>query len=382
MFLAIVINIWTALHLYVFWRAASVPIVAKHVRAWALVTAAAVLWASFILGRILDHHGAPALARPIDLVGANWLGVIFLIFTTMLTVDIITGFGRWLKPVAPALRGWALAAGGLLSLIALVQGMRAPVVVEYEVPMAGLPADADGLVLVAVSDTHLGSMLGAEWLQARTAQIEALKPDLIVVLGDMIEGDGGLSRADEFAPVFRRLHAPLGVWAVMGNHEHYAGEEPSLRFFQAAGFRVLRDEWKEARPGLVIVGIDDSDERRGGPTPEARIAKAMAGRPRGAATILLSHRPKPAPFAVAAGAGLVLSGHTHGGQIWPFGYLVAWTHGFMGGRYEVDRMPLIVCRGSGTWGPRMRLWRRGELLRITLRPAAAGHRNTFSSQKH
>ena len=93
---------------------------------------------------------------------------------------------------------------------------------------------------------------------------------------------------------------------------------------------------------------------------------ALANRPPGAA-ILLSHSPLQAGAAAAAGAGLMLSGHTHDGQIWPFGYLVRLSYPLLGGRYEVDGMPVIVCRGTGTWGPRMRLWRPSEILRITLR---------------
>ena len=96
------------------------------------------------------------------------------------------------------------------------------------------------------------------------------------------------------------------------------------------------------------------------------IAQALEGRPPGA-TILLSHTPWQAERIAGAGVGLMLSGHTHGGQIWPFGYLVRSRYPLLEGRYEVDRMPVLVSRGTGTWGPRMRLWRAGEILRVTLR---------------
>jgi predicted MPP superfamily phosphohydrolase len=98
-----------------------------------------------------------------------------------------------------------------------------------------------------------------------------------------------------------------------------------------------------------------------------RIEKALQGHPVNAATILVSHTPWSAETAAQAGVSLMLSGHTHEGQIWPFNYVVGLTHPFLAGRYEVNGMPLVVCRGTGTWGPRMRLWRRGEIARITLR---------------
>jgi predicted MPP superfamily phosphohydrolase len=128
---------------------------------------------------------------------------------------------------------------------------------------------------------------------------------------------------------------------------------------------MLRNRWAEVRPGLVMTGVEDlRASRRDGQTGNP-ISQALAGRPPGA-TILLSHRPRQAETAANAGVGLMLCGHTHGGQIWPFGYVVRHSYPLLAGRYEVGGMRVIVCRGTGTWGPRMRLWRRGEILRLTL----------------
>ena len=132
------------------------------------------------------------------------------------------------------------------------------------------------------------------------------------------------------------------------------------------GVRVLSNSWAELRPGLILAGVDDltANHRAGlGGDP---VSTALQGRPRGT-TIFLSHTPWQAEEAAASGAGLMLSGHTHGGQIWPFGYLVKRVYPLFEGRYNVDGMTVIVCRGTGTWGPRMRLWRPGEILRVTLR---------------
>lgn len=133
------------------------------------------------------------------------------------------------------------------------------------------------------------------------------------------------------------------------------------------GVHVLHDSWAEVRPGLILAGIDDLTSRRRRNQTGDFIQKALQGRPAGAATIFVSHTPWEAETVARAGAGLMLSGHTHEGQIWPFGYLVRFTHPFLAGAYEPNGMPIIVCRGTGTWGPRMRLWRRGEIARITLR---------------
>ncbi|MEJ2696241.1 MAG: metallophosphoesterase, partial [Candidatus Sulfobium sp.] len=271
--------------------------------------------------------------------------------------------GLFLRRLAPSLRGLALLAGISFSLIAVFQGMRPPVVRSYEVSLPDLPRSLDGTVVVAVSDLHVGTLLGKKWLDARIRQVQAQHPDLVVLLGDILEGHGR-PRPDLLRDL-HRLSAPLGVWAVLGNHEYHGVRDGGTsRMYD--GIPVLSDSWAEVRPGLLLAGVEDltANHRSGrGGDP---VSRALAGRPPGA-TILLSHTPWRAREAASEGVGLMLSGHTHGGQIWPFGYLVKRIYPLLGGRYDVDGMTVIVCRGTGTWGPRMRLWRPGEILRITLR---------------
>jgi predicted MPP superfamily phosphohydrolase len=363
MFGTILISACTLMHIYVFWRAASVPFVNRHVPRKVLIGTGVVLWASFFFGRVLGHGGTGTLAEALELLGMNWMAVLFLASTALLAIDLVTGFGFFQPRIAPSLRGWALVAGGALSVIALVQGLRAPTVQGYDVRLPGLPREMEGTVIVAMSDLHVGSLIDERWLAARIAQVQAQKPDLVVLLGDMFEGH--CKDESELLPILRRLSAPLGVWAVSGNHEFYGGGEKSMRLMGEAGFRLLSNRWAEVRPGLVLAGVEDiRASRRGGQTGNP-ILQALAGRPPGA-TILLSHRPRQTKTAASAGVGLMLCGHTHGGQIWPFGYVVRHSYPLLAGRYEVGGMTVIVCRGTGTWGPRMRLWRRGEILRLTL----------------
>jgi predicted MPP superfamily phosphohydrolase len=184
------------------------------------------------------------------------------------------------------------------------------------------------------------------------------------LLGDIFEGHGEPQR--NLLPVLRGLSAPLGVWAVLGNHEFHGGHGKEMFLSNEDGIHLLRNRWAEVRPGLVLAGVDDlTTGRRTGQEGDS-LAQALAGRPSGV-TIFLSHTPWQAERAARAGVGLMLCAHTHGGQIWPFGYLVRLFYPLLEGRYEVDGMTAIVCRGTGTWGPRTRLWRPGEILRVTLR---------------
>lgn len=359
MFGTALIVAYSIMLIYVSWRAASVPLLDRHVSRKGFVAAGFVLWVVFYLARAWAHHGTGPVAKPLEFVGMTCLGVVFLCSLALLAVDLATGFGRLLPSRAPTLRGWALVAGGLLSSLALVQGLRAPAVVSYEVGLPSLPAALDGKLLVAMSDTHLGALVGERWMAARIAEAQALKPDLVVFLGDMFEGHGD---APADLPALRHLSAPLGKWFVTGNHESSAG----IGVLERAGFRRLDDAWAEVAPGLIVAGVNYLRARDPRGLEDDPIGRALAGRPPGA-TVFLSHAPRQAEMAEHAGAELMISGHTHGGQIWPFGHLVRAVYPLLAGRYSVNGMPVIVCRGTGTWGPRMRLWHRGEILRITLR---------------
>ena len=369
MFFAVVIGIWSLLHLYVGWRLASVPWLAAHLSGRALAAVFVLLWLSFPLSRLLAARNLHAISQPLESIGSTWVGVLFLFFVTLLATDTLT-LGGWLAPrLAPQLRGWAALAGLALAIIALVQGLRPPVVREYEVTLPGLPRERDGLSLVAVSDLHLGTLIGPHRLASLIAQIDALHPDAVVIVGDLVDSD--LDRSMALQTVLQQLRAPLGVWAVLGNHDVYAGPERVGTFAAGAGVRVLRNQTAEIAPGLHLAGIDDPATLRRSAGPDHRLAATLAA-PRAGATILLSHTPDTtiAEAAAATGAGLMLSGHTHGGQIWPFGYLVQTQFPLFAGRYEVGGMTVLVGRGAGTWGPRLRLWNPGEILRIRIHSEA------------
>lgn len=368
-FLGTAMTVWGMVHAYIFWRLWSVPWVSGHASTRVLVISGVALWLSYFLARMLDAWGWDLVARPLELAASTWMGFATLLFFAMLAVDVVTLGGFVLKTAAPRLRGAAALVALALSFIAVAQGMRRPVVVDHEVVLAGLPAACDGLRMVAVTDLHLGSLRGERWLSALVREVNSVKPDLIVAVGDVVDGDG--RHIEVLVPLLKQVQSPLGVWAVTGNHEFYVGLEKSVQLLEAAGWTVLRDQSVEVKPGLVLAGVDDLTARKQFGDQSKPLENALADRPDGA-TILLSHSPLQAKEAALRGVGLMLSGHTHGGQIWPFNFLVRMRYHLVAGRYEVDGMPVIVCRGTGTWGPRMRLWHPSEMLHITLRRAPAG----------
>ncbi len=362
-FLLIVLSVWTLLHAYVFLRVAELPPFASPVpRRW-LIAAACALWLGYPLARILSSR-AGRLVFPLDAVASVWVGVLFLLVVCLFAADVVTGFGFLFRGHVPVARAAALGVAGVLSAVAIVQGLRAPGITETIVRVKGLAPEHDGLVIVAISDLHLGPLRSGIWLSKRIADIDRLKPDLVAVVGDVLDEDE--SRAKTLLPVLRRLSAPLGVFAVTGNHEYYAGLEGSVKTLEAAGFRVLRDAATLAAPGLVVAGVDDLTARRQIGEKDGFVDRALSRRPSGT-TIYLCHSPMRAERAAELGADLMLSGHTHNGQIWPFTYLVRMAYPRMTGVYDVNGMTMIVSRGTGFWGPPMRLFRRAEIVKITLR---------------
>ncbi len=344
---------------YDMWRASSLPRLQRVPRR-AFLAAFLLLALLIVSGRWLQHGVFGSWPALLEFISWTLTGILFLVCACLLPVDLLTGFGRFFPRRAARIRGWAMLAGCLLAALALFQGLRPPRVVRYEVSLPGLPRGLDGTTLAAISDLHLGSQIGPGWLAARVEQIRSLKPDMVLMLGDVFEGYGESAAA--YLPILGKLAAPLGVWAVDGNHE--------LNFHRPAGAAIgvplptLRDQTVQPAPGLFLAGRRSRhhpgwEETRTAWNPDAKHAPG--------ATILMTHVPVAAEAAARSGVGLMLAGHTHGGQLWPLSIATRMINPLVGGRYEIEGMTLLVTRGAGTWGPRMRLWRPGEIMLVTLR---------------
>jgi predicted MPP superfamily phosphohydrolase len=351
----------TILLAYIVWRLSSVPWFSRDIPKKWFLYGGLLAWIILAGGRSLEHDVGSTWASTAGLISITLTFVLFLVFVCLVPVELATGFGHFCPRLAPRLRGWAMLGGCALAAVATIKGLRPPVLTEYDVRMKGLPKALNGKTLVALSDLHLGTTLGPRWLEARVAQIQALKPDLIVQLGDTFEGHG--ENTEAFLPAFSKLAAPLGVWAVDGNHENHGAIRSAAAFLDGTQIPTLQNELTQVAPGLVLAGRRVLREHEAGTATAPWNPSGI--RPPGN-LILLSHIPEDSQGAARAGVALMLSGHTHGGQVWPFSLLVAMKQPEIEGRYVVEGMTLLVCRGTGTWGPRMRLWKPSEILHITL----------------
>ena len=358
------------MHLYVFIRIYPLPFVKKYLGQKIFIVINLIFLFSLIGARYFAHNKTGAFAKYLELVGMIWLGSIFLIFVSVFFIDLLTCYGIFFKKKSKYFRVGSLSLGVVLSIIAIIQGCRPPVFSNYEILIPNLPQEMDGKIIVAISDLHIGSLTGKEWLEQTIYQIQQKKPNFIFLLGDIFEGHS-IPDNKQLGSTLKKLSASHGVWAVLGNHFFHGNDEATgLSILQKAGIKTLRNEWIEISPGLVLAGVDDLTRYYRKQKNGDLLYRALKNRPTGATTIFLSHSPMQIEDSAKAGVNLMLSGHTHGGQIWPFDYIVKQRYSFLEGKYQIGNMTLIVCRGTGTWGPRMRLFHPNEILHITLRKGA------------
>lgn len=256
-----------------------------------------------------------------------------------------------------------------LSAVGVWQAIRVPDVKTMEIVLPRLPAELDGLRIVQLTDLHASRLLQAPWLQAVVNKTNALKPDLILITGDLVDGSPR-ARVDDVQPL-KDLWARYGVFAIPGNHEYYVDYVHWLPAFEHLGLHMLLNEHvliTHNGRDLVLAGVTDKAAQPF-KLPEPDIIKALKGAPAGDPVILLSHRPGGALLNAGQGVDLQLSGHTHGGQILGPHLIAKWANeGFVSGLYAVAGMQLYVSNGTGLWnGFPVRLGRPSEITEIVLR---------------
>jgi predicted MPP superfamily phosphohydrolase len=260
----------------------------------------------------------------------------------------------------------ALVATGL----GLRGALRPPADVRVEIPLKRWPRALDGFRIVQISDIHIGPILDRRFARHLVERIAALEPDLVAVTGDLV--DGGVTQlADEVAPL-AELRARHGVFFVTGNHDHYSGASAWAAKTGELGWRVLRNQRVEVEAEGVVFDLAGVDDHRGdmiGGEGGEDLDAALAGREPERPCLLLAHDPSTFKRASEMGIDLQLSGHTHGGQIWPFYWFVRLAIPFVAGRYRRGDAELYVSRGTGFWGPPLRLFAPAEITEILLRSA-------------
>jgi predicted MPP superfamily phosphohydrolase len=316
---------------------------------------------------------SPEVPRVVMIL-VNWMaGSVLLLAAFQLAIDLailVIAAARRRRVTVPAKLRYGIGVVALsLAAFAVSQAIRVPPVKEVEITVRDLPREFDGYRLIQLTDLHISRLFEAPWVEETVAKANAQNADLIVITGDLIDGDLQ-ARARDVAPL-AKLRAADGVFTIPGNHEYYFGYDDWMRQYETLGLRTISNGHVVLSRGdakLTLAGVNDLAATRfnlEGPD----IGKALSGAPPEAPVILLNHQPREARIMAAAGADLQLSGHTHGGMIRGFDQLVArFNNGFVSGLYDVDGMQLYVNNGTALWiGFALRLGVPSELTVITLR---------------
>jgi len=373
--LLVAVTILYGIHYFIWVRLGRDPAISP---AWsrAIAAALAVLCACVVLGFVA--HRLPRFPRvlvaSVSWVGFTWLGVAFLLIVGLAFGDLVRLFvgiaARMLSDTVPDVdRRRALArilagAAGTFAVVMAGAGLRGalgrPAIKTVKIALRRWPAHLSGYTIVQLSDIHVGPTIGREFIESIVATVNALSPDLVVITGDLV--DGSVAELGRSVSPLADLRARDGVFFVLGNHEYYSGAKEWIRHLPTLGIRVLVNERVSVAglAGFDLAGVDD-------PTGAPDMARTLADRDSDRAVVLLAHQPRAVFDASKLGVDLQLSGHTHGGQIFPFHVLVGLQQPYVSGLHDHHGTAVYVSRGTGYWGPAMRIGAPAEITRIELR---------------
>ena len=372
-FLTVFLSLYSSLHLYGFLSVKRALAPGPKVNAALILFMVLMIFAPIIV-RFLERNDLVTPARFFAYIGYLWMGILFLFFSFAVALDTYRfileatqrvfnpDFSRFsLSKVQCFFIPLFLSAG--ITIFGFFEALNIRterVIIRTDT----ITQKLGRLKIVQISDVHLGLIVRKYRLRKIIERIKAEKPDVLVSTGDLV--DGQMNNLSELTGMIRRIPTKYGKYAVLGNHEFYAGLQDALKVTTDAGFRVLRGEGLNI-PGVInVAGVDDPAGKRYGLEPSVSEKVLLSKLPRKYFTLLLKHRPQ---LNEAEGGlfDLQLSGHTHKGQIFPFSLIVKLFYPNFSGLFSLDNNSyLYVCRGTGTWGPPVRFLSPPEVTVIEL----------------
>jgi predicted MPP superfamily phosphohydrolase len=333
-----------------------------------------ILAATFIAGKILEARHSSVLSDILNIIGGFWMGFMLYAFMFLLLSDIIGLFLRIPGIIntsnMPDYRRWSFLITLAISAILITGGFInaiIPVVKEYDLEINKSAGEVNSLRIAAVSDIHLGSIIRKRSIRKLSVMLEEMKPDLVLLLGDIVDGELGPVLRDDLLQYFTGPQTKDGLYAITGNHEYIGGAGRTIPYIESKGIRLLKDEIIILPGGIQLIGRLDRDSFRFTGKERLSLEELMKDIDHSKPVILLDHQPFHLDESAKNGVDLQLSGHTHNGQLWPVNYITRLIYELSYGYMKKGDTQIIVSSGFGLWGPRIRSGSRSEVLLINIK---------------
>ena len=331
---------------------------------------------SFFAGRTLENYHPSFLSDLLVWVGSFWFAALLYFLLAVVLLDILRLIHHFL-PFFPAaitenypfakrviasglacVVGLALLAGHINSLI--------PRVTTLNLTIGKQAGSLKKLNIAAVSDIHLGTIVGRSRLARIVDTINGLNPDVVLLPGDIVDEDLTSIRKNSVGDPLRHIRSRFGVYAATGNHEYIGGVEEACGYLTAHGITLLRDKVIRVADAFYLVGREDLSANRFEGKERKKLSELMKDVDNGYAVVLMDHQPFRLEEAAECGVDLQISGHTHYGQLWPLNYIVRSIYELAWGYKKKGGTHYYVSNGAGTWGPPVRIGNRPEIVNIKL----------------
>jgi uncharacterized protein len=334
-----------------------------------------IVAATFIIGQVLERGEPSIIARVITHIGSTWLSVFLYLFLFVLIVDIVRLVDHFIpffpeRIIKNCTNGQFLFFTGLtFSLIITVYGYfnaRSPNINTVNIEVNKSNAELSDLKVVLITDIHMGAMVGNSRVKEMVEIINSLEPDIVIFGGDLVDHNPRYMKTYNMGEYFSKIRSRFGVFAVTGNHEFIGDPEKSIGYMEQFGVKYLRDTMITIAGNIRIAGRDDKDKVRFTGVKRKGLDAVLSGARRDDIIILVDHQPVEYNIVQQAGIDLMLSGHTHRGQLWPFKYITSTVYPNDYGLQKNGNTYFYTSSGYGTWGPPVRTGNRSEVVVINI----------------
>jgi uncharacterized protein len=376
-FFTIVLTIYSLVNIYLFYKGyKALPCLQKNKILYSITFF--LLAVLFIVAKILESKHSSVITDILNIVGGFWLAFMLYGFLFFLLSDIILLILR----IPGIIRGdniflfrkWSFIIIASVSSLLIIGGFInaiIPVTREYNITINKPAGQVKTLRIAAVSDIHLGSIIRKRSLKKMSGMIKDMKPDLVLLLGDIVDGEIGPVLRGDLLQYFTSPKCADGLYAITGNHEFIGGANRTIPYIESKGIRVLKDEMVTLEGGIQLIGRIDRDSYRFYRKERLPLSELMKQADTAKPVILLDHQPFHLDETAKYGIDLQLSGHTHNGQMWPLNYVTGMIYELSYGYLKKRNTSFIVSSGYGLWGPRVRSGSRSEVLLINVKFAGA-----------